>query len=159
MHTRLSLSSTIRTSQTWLRQPNEIGRTVPVTHPEETGRRWLAFLHADACLGRCHGERGGAADQGLGEQHRGTAVQDPERLPRPAVDRHPADQVVLADLGELDAEVADRRVGAQLVGQVQVGNAVQVSVLISASWCLCHGLHRPRLEGTDTAVELPHYRP
>ena len=64
-------------------------------------------LHADASLARRGCERG-SGGQGLGEQHRGAAVQDPERLARAAVDRHPTDQVGRAEVGELDAEVTYR---------------------------------------------------
>ena len=51
-------------------------------------------------------------------------MQDTGRLAGTAVDRHPTDQVVRAELGELDAEVAYRRACAHLVGLVQVGTAV-----------------------------------
>ena len=44
MHASLSSPSTMRTSQTWVRRPSAIGRAVPVTHPELTGRRWLALI-------------------------------------------------------------------------------------------------------------------
>src|SRR4029453_9167154 len=52
------------------------------------------------------------------------AMQYPERLARTAVDWHPTDQVVRAEIGELDAEVADGTACAHLVGMVQVRTAV-----------------------------------
>jgi hypothetical protein len=43
-------------------------------------------------------------------------VEESEWLAGAVVDRHPCDQVVLADLGELDAEVADETPAGELVG-------------------------------------------
>ena len=78
-------------------------------------------IHADARLAWRGDEPGRTADQALGEQYRGTAVQDPERLARTTVDGHPTDHVVRAEFGELDAEVTDGRACAHLVCLVHVG--------------------------------------
>ncbi|MNY73280.1 hypothetical protein D3C86_2120340 [compost metagenome] len=47
--------------------------------------------------------------QGFGQHHADAAVQQPERLDGALVHRHPAHQEVIADFGDFNAQVADRR--------------------------------------------------
>lgn len=81
-------------------------------------------------------------------------MEESEGLAGAVVDRHPCDQVVVAELEELDAEVADQAPGGELVGGGEGGNVAPdvPAGLGGAGGGLvrpCCGGHAPSLRSSD----------